>query len=86
MSIPRRTHPCAPPPSRTPQWKSPHSSSPTTAEHTPERMDDSPTVKLWCGLVDHIQKRTGMKRERVVSILKQMPVAKRVLDLAVAEL
>jgi hypothetical protein len=73
-------------PSRAPQWQQTHGSRPVTPERAPERMDDTPAVKAWAGLVEDIQKRTGMKREHVVSILKQIPVAKRVLDMAGAQL
>ena len=40
--------------------------------------DDTPAVKVWCGLVDHLQGTTGWPRERVVSVLKSMPTGKRV--------
>ena len=74
------------PPSHVPQWKSPYSGSPPTPpEHTPERVDDSPALKAWSGLVDHLQETTGRPRERVVKVLKSIPTGKRVLDMAAAD-
>jgi hypothetical protein len=74
-------------PSRAPQWRSRHSGSPpTTPEQTPERLDDTPAIKAWGGLVDHIEETTGWPHERVVSVLKSMPVGRRLLDMAAAEL
>jgi hypothetical protein len=46
----------------------------------------APAVKAWSGLVDHLQEDTGWPREKVVSVLKSIPIGKRVLDMAAAEL
>jgi len=74
-------------PSRAPQWESDHSGSPaTTPEHEPERMDDKPAVKALNGVLDNLQTHTGLERERLIPILKRIPVGKRLVDMAVAEL
>jgi hypothetical protein len=70
-------------PSRAPQWESDHSGSPaTTPEHEPERMDNKPAVKV----LNDLQRHTGLERERLIPILKRIPIGKRLLDMAVAEL
>jgi len=77
-------------PSRKPQWHSDHSTSEMSPEPEVEHMDEKPTIKgavrAWSGTVDHLRERTGLGRERVVSILKRLPIGRRLLDMAVAEL
>jgi hypothetical protein len=73
-------------PRRTAQWESDHSgSAATTPEHEPERMDDKPAVKAR-NIIDNLQRHTGLERERLIPILKRMPIGRRLLDMAVAEL
>src|SRR5262249_17091131 len=70
-------------PSRAPQWHSAHSgSSPTTPVRTPEK----PSDKAWVGLVDHVQATSKLPRERVVSLLKSIPAAQKVMGKAAEEL
>jgi hypothetical protein len=58
------------PPGRAPQWQSDHSSStPTTPARTPQRMDDTPTVKS----LDRIAKHAGMTRYELTKNLLAIP-------------
>jgi len=73
-------------PSRAPLWESEHSSSPTTPEHKPAKLSDTPAIKAWCGLINHVQKKFGLEREHTVELLLKTPVAKQVFDRALSEL
>jgi hypothetical protein len=37
---------------------------------TPERPSETPAVKAWTGLVDHMTETTGWSREKVVGVLR----------------
>jgi hypothetical protein len=70
-------------PDRSPQWRGRHSgSTPTTPAREPEHPSDRPAIKL----IDDLQRHTGLERERLIPILKRMPVGRRLLNMAVAEL
>jgi hypothetical protein len=70
-------------PDRSPQWRGGHSgSTPTTPAREPEHPSDKPAIKL----IDDLQRHTGLERERLIPILKRIPIGKRLLDMALAEL
>jgi hypothetical protein len=69
-------------PSRAPQWRSDHSSSsPTTPERKPERMDDRPTIKM----LNRLAHNAGMSRVELNKLLSGIEVGRKWLAMAAME-
>jgi hypothetical protein len=69
-------------PSRAPQWESDHSGSPpTTPEPEVEHMSEKPAIKI----IADMHRHTGLEPERLVTILKSLPIGRRLLGVAAQE-
>jgi hypothetical protein len=49
-------------------------------------MIDAPAVKAWYELVDWVHGTSGLPRDRVAHILKDLPITKRIIGTKAAEL